>query len=113
MFLLFFVLRKKINGLDEKRIFLAFSKVLLASFLAGAAIQLVKVKIALLVDIDTFVGIFFQLASSLLAGIFIFSLASYLFRLEEFFSLKNSLTQKLFKPKRIDIEESTSDVSGV
>lgn len=112
MILLFIFLRKKLKSLDEKNIVVSFSKVFLVSILTGAVIQLSKTKVALLVDIDTFVGIFLQLFISLAIGIFIFSLASYAVKLEEFFNFKNSLTKKIFRAKKV-IVESTSDVSGV
>ena len=112
MGLLFIFLHKKLKNLDEKKIAISFFKVGVASFLAGAAIQLVKSKVAMLVDIDTFIGIFSQLALSSVVGVFIFSLTSYAVKLEEFFNFKNSLTRKIFRAKKV-IVEGTSDVSGV
>jgi putative peptidoglycan lipid II flippase len=113
MLLLFIVLQRKLGNLDRKNILISFSKIGLASFLAGASIQLVKSKVGLMVDIDTFPGIFLQLCLSSLIGILIFSLASYVLKSEEFFNFKNSLVNRIFKLRRVVIEESTSDVSGV
>lgn len=112
MILLFFFLRRKTTNLDEKNIAISFSKVSLAAILAGGAIQLAKTKVASLVDIDTFLGIFVQLSLSAIVGIFVFSLASYALKSEEFFNFKRSLTKKIFKAKKVIIE-GTSDVSGV
>ncbi len=112
MALLFIFLRKKIKNLDEKNIIVSFGKVLLASALAGGAIQLVKTKVAQAMDIDTFIGIFTQLSASVVVGILVFSLASYALKLEEFFNFKHSLTKKIFRAKKV-IVEGTSDVSGV
>jgi putative peptidoglycan lipid II flippase len=112
MVLLFIFLHKKLKNLDEKNIAISFGKVLLASALAGGAIQLVKTKVAMMLDIDTFIGIFLQLSLSSIVGVVIFSLTSYAVKLEEFFNFKNSLTRKIFRAKKV-IVEGTSDVSGV
>jgi putative peptidoglycan lipid II flippase len=113
MVLLFIFLQKKLGGLDRKNIFISFLKIGLASFLAGAAIQLVKSKVGFLVNIDTFPGIFFQLCLSFVIGVLVFSLTSYVLKSEEFFNFKNSLANRIFRSRRVVIEESTSDVSGV
>jgi len=110
--ILFFVLRKKYAIRDDRNIFRSFSKIIVASFLAAVAIQIFKNLTDNLVDIDTFVGIFIQLAVSLTAGLATFTLICYLLKLEEFFNFKESLTKRIFKDRQV-IAEDTKDVSGI
>ena len=65
-----------------------------------------------MIDLDTFVGIFIQLAASSLVGLSVFAGMCYTLKLEEFFKFKNALTRKLFKGKQTIIED-TADVSGI
>lgn len=110
--ILFFVLRKKYAVKDDRNILYSLIKIFSASLLAAVAIQISKNLTDNLVDIDTFVGIFTQLAVSATAGMAIFSLICYLLKLEEFFNFKNSLTRRIFKDRQV-IAEDTTDVSGI
>jgi putative peptidoglycan lipid II flippase len=112
MLIMLFLLRARFDSLDDRRIFRSVGKIATASFAAGLAVQGVKYAVAAYTDLDTFLGIFLQLALSSAAGLFIFIACAYLFRIEEFFHFKNSLTKRLFKQKGL-ITEDTSDVSGI
>jgi len=112
MLLLLFVLRARFDNLDDKRIIKSISKIALASFAAGIGIQLTKHAVSRFVDMDTFSGVFIQLSASAMAGGVIFLLAVFLLRSEEFINFKKSLTRKIFRDKKI-IMEDTSGVSGI
>lgn len=110
--ILFFVLRKKYAIRDDRNIFRSLAKIVTASFFAAVAIQIFKNLTDNLVNIDTFVGIFTQLAVSLTAGLAVFTLICYVLKLEEFFNFKDSLTRRIFRDRQIIVED-TKDVSGI
>ena len=112
MLLLLFVLRSRFDNLDDKNIIKFIAKIAFSSMTTGFSIQLTKYLVALLVNLDTFVGIFIQLVISSFVGISIFVGMCYVVRLEEFFKFKQALTRKLFKEKQTIVED-TADVSGI
>ncbi|MDR3559584.1 MAG: murein biosynthesis integral membrane protein MurJ [Candidatus Pacebacteria bacterium] len=109
--LLFFI-RMRLENLDDKEILRSLAKIALASILAGIGIQITKYAVNEVVNIDTFLGIFSQLAVSSGVGIAIFLLACQVFQIEEFMSFKNSLTKRLFRSRK-NIIEDLGDVSGM
>jgi len=112
MFLLLFILRTRFENLDDKRIVKSLTKIALASFLAGIVVQVFKYITARYVDMDTFIGVFLQLSISALAGALVFITIVYLAKSEEFLYFKNSLTKRVFRAKKVIVED-TSDVSGM
>ncbi len=112
MFLLLFVLRSRFDNLDDKNIIKFIAKIAPASVLAGLSIQLGKYIVAPTIDLDTFIGVFVQLAVSSLVGSSVFIAMCYALKLEEFFNFKQALTRKLFRGKQAIIED-TADVSGI
>lgn len=112
MLLLLFMLRARFENLDDKNIILSVSKIALAAATAGIGMQMMKYGVAKIVDMDTFVGVFTQLAVASLAGLAIFIAVGYLLKLEEFFIFKNSFTRKIFGTKQ-NIQENTGQVSGM
>jgi putative peptidoglycan lipid II flippase len=109
---LLFFMRMRLESLDDKVILLSLAKIALASILAGIGVQITKYAVNEVANIDTFLGIFTQLAVSSGVGVAIFILACQIFQIEEFMSFKNSITKRLFKNKRTIIED-LSDVSGM
>jgi len=112
MFLLLFFLRARFENLDDKNIIRSLVKIVTASGLAGLGIQASKYLMAMIVNLNTFLGVFAQLAVSLIVGGAIFVTISHLLKSEEFLLFKNSLTRKIFKNKQT-ILESTEGVSGI
>ena len=129
MFLLLFFLHFKLGNLNDKKIIKFLFKISIASVLAGGLIQLLKnylvndISISLFgqkilrivspsIDLDTFLGVFAQLSISGLFGLGAFIALCWLLRLEEFFNFKDSLARKLFKGKKV-IVENTTEVSGI
>jgi len=113
MFLLLFALRMEFDNLDDKKIISSTSKVVLATFFAGLAVQLSKYMMAGMVDLERFVGIFSQLAISVLAGGAVFLAICHFMKLEEYVYLKKSLNRRLFGKKQLILEEDTGEISGI
>jgi putative peptidoglycan lipid II flippase len=112
MLLLFIVLRIKLGYLDEKKIINSGIKVLLSATIAGFTIQILKYLISRTTGIDTFFGIFAQLIISGGIGIITFLFMSYIFKVEEFFHFKNSISRKLFGARE-PINEITEETDGM
>lgn len=112
MFLLLFILRTRFENLDDKNIIKSIVKIGLASFAAGVGIQLAKYGTEFIIDLDTFLGVFTQLAASSVVGLLIFIAICHILKLEEFLRFKNALTRRLFKSEQAIIE-STDEVSGI
>jgi len=112
MLLLFFALRAKFDDLGDKKIIKSIWQIALAAILSGIGVQFFKYIVASLVDMDTFLGVFAQLAVSGAVGILIFLTISHFIQLEEYLGFKKSLTRKIFKDKK-NITENTGEVSGV
>lgn len=112
MMLLLFWLRTRYDNLDDKKIVRTILKIVLATFVAGIGIQLLKYVVGKSVDMDTFIGVFTQFSVSAIIGVLIFSGVCYMIKLEEFLNFKNSLSKRIFKEKK-DIVEDTGEVSGI
>lgn len=112
MLFLLFALRLKFENLDDKRILNSLFKVSLASFVAGIFIQFTKVIVSGVVNMDTFLGVFTQMAMASFIGIGVFSGICEIVRLEEYLIFKQSITKRLWRGKK-EIVEDTSDVSGI
>jgi putative peptidoglycan lipid II flippase len=113
MFLLLFILRFKHENLDDNRIINFIFKIVVASFFGGVVVQLFKYLIASIVNMNTFIGVFTQLIVASFFGGVVFLLVCHLIKMEEFNNFKDSLTRKIFKMKKIIIEESANEVSGI
>lgn len=113
MFALLFILRFQFGDLDDKRIISSVLKISLATIFGGIFVQLAKFLMAKIVDLDTFLGVFFQLSISAIAGLAVFLLICHLVKLEEFINFKKSLTRRIFRIKKLDLAEDTGDVSGI
>jgi putative peptidoglycan lipid II flippase len=112
MILLLFLLRTKFENLDDKNIIRTIVKISFASILAGVGIQITKYITVSFMSLNTFIGIFFQLLAAGLVGVAIFSLVSYLLKLEEFLEFQRAFTKRIFKSRK-NVTEDTSEVSGI
>ncbi len=112
MFLLIFLLRNKLDNLDDKKIVSVVLKISVSAAVAGFAAQFAKYAINSLVNLDTFVGVFCQLVFAGGIGIATYLLISCLFNLEEFHYIK-----KLFSGRvlglRPPIPEDPTEASGI
>lgn len=105
MLLLLFVLRSKLEEMDDMRIIRSVLKIALASIFSGIGIQLAKYTTASFMSIDTFLGLMMQTAVASAVGLLIFVGACYAIRVEEFLRFKDSLMKRIFKPKKEVIED--------
>jgi putative peptidoglycan lipid II flippase len=110
--LLAFFLRREIGSLDGKTIWGSTAKIVAASLVAGAAAQVTKIIIGTQGELDTFLAVFNQFIFAGLSGLAAFAIVSHYFKIEEYFHLKESITRKIFKAKKL-IEEGTGEVTGI
>jgi len=108
MSMLLFALRARFDILDDKIIIQSVVKIAAASIAAGIGIQGAKYAADYFFNIDTFLGIFAQLAFAGFFGAFLFVAASQLLRTEEFMEFKKSFTKRIFKGKK-EIVENLND----
>lgn len=112
MFLLLFLLHSRFDDLDDKNIIRSVGKIVVASLFASIGVQLMKYAVAGAVNMDTFLGVFAQLAISAGTGAAIFILACHVLNIEEYRRFKKSITKKIFREKNV-ISEDTGEVAGM
>lgn len=112
MLLLFFILRRKLGDLDDKKIVSSVAKFAIAALSAGLTAQLVKYLIGPYIDLDTFIGVFTQLLASGAAGVIVYFLFSQFLRLEEFEAVKRLLSGKFLRWRQT-IPEDPTEASGI
>jgi putative peptidoglycan lipid II flippase len=83
----FFALPKKIEALDERRIFVSVLKIILASLLAGAACSGTLYLMSPLVNLQTTLGVFIQGLIAGLVGLIVYVFLAFVLRLSEMMSL--------------------------
>lgn len=113
MFLLLFALRMEFENLDDRRIIASTAKIVLATILAGLTVQTFKYFMAGVVDLEHFVGVFAQLTVSALAGGIVFIAVSHFIKVEEYFDFRRMIARKIFRLKKMSLEEDISEVSGI
>jgi putative peptidoglycan lipid II flippase len=113
MILLFFFLRRKLEHLDDRRILVSVGKIVVATFFAAIAVQLSKNLMAVLVNLDTFLGVFSRLLVSSMAGLAVFVVLCQIMKVEEFVNFKKTLYRKIFGGKKTPLEEDASEISGM
>jgi putative peptidoglycan lipid II flippase len=112
MALLIIFLRKSLPNLDGKTIMDSTIRIVGASLIGGAAAQLGKIIVGTQGELDTFLAVLRQLVVAGSMGLAAFCLASYYFKVKEFFQFTDSITKKIFKAKKM-IGEDTAEVSGI
>lgn len=112
MFLLFVALRFKFDDLGDKKIIKSIGQIAIATIFSGIGVQVSKYFVAGFVNMETFLGVFAQLAISGGIGILIFLAFCHFLRVDEYLRFKKSLTKRIFKVKGA-ITENTGEVSGV
>jgi len=113
MFLLLFLLRSHFENLDDRKILESIVKISLATFLGGLVIQFFKYLTAMLVDMNTFLGVFIQLGVASFLGGITFLFVCYFLKSDEFFSFKKSFTKRIFPNKEMVLpEDINNDLSG-
>lgn len=108
--LLYVILQKHFHGLDERHSLNSLLKIILAALGAAVVIQWSKEVVAYFMDIDTFIGIFTQLAASGILGSAVFIYLSSVLKIEEAYQIKNSISKGMFKIKQA-IFENTNQIS--
>ncbi|MDD3486781.1 MAG: murein biosynthesis integral membrane protein MurJ [Candidatus Moranbacteria bacterium] len=112
MFLLIFILRNKLGNLDDRKIVSVTLRIAFSAIVAGLIAQIVKYLVNPLLDLDTFIGVFAQMASAGLSGAGAYCLLVWYFNLEEFRYLKRFFNIRIFR-LRAPLEEDPTEASGI
>lgn len=112
MFLLIFILHGRFKDLDDKRIVSVVLRIAVSALAAGLVAQATKYLVEPVINLDTFVGVFMQLAAASLAGIAVYLVLARIFKLEELTYLKTFLFSRFRRP-RTPIPEDPTEASGI
>ncbi len=96
MLLLLVLLRKKIGNLDEQVIIKSTWKIIFASLVMAIFMQATKYGMSYVVDMETFFGVFSQMAISFFVGTAAFFLTGKLTKIEELEYFSNGIKKKIF-----------------
>lgn len=98
---LFIFLRKKIHGMEDKKLFFLLVRILIATFVMGVAAQYMKTPIASLVDMTKGWGILIQGFGAGIVGILVYLALCWLMRVEELSQFITSLKKRWLKVKNV------------
>lgn len=99
--LLYLILIHQYRELENKKILLSIIKIIILSLLTGLVIQIVKYRIAFLVNMQTFIGILIQFLSAAVSGGIFYFVLSLICQCEEVKVLKEQF--KRFFPRKEEI----------
>jgi len=94
---LFWLLRKRLHGADERRIASTVGRSLLATACMGAVVLAVAAGIDALLDVDRAGGRLVQVAAAVAAGVLVFGLTAVIFRVREVDEVRSALLAR-FRP---------------
>ena len=109
--LLWIFLYIEIGFLDQTRILISAIKMSAAALMAGIAVQMMKLAIWPYIDMTTFLGVLTQGLVAGAAGVFIYSLFCYLFKVEELDFLLVYFKKRI--PKRKIESENQDEARGI
>jgi putative peptidoglycan lipid II flippase len=112
MFLLTFILRKKLDDLDDKKIVSVVFKISVSALAAGLIAQVAKYLVSPHVNLDTFLGVFWQMLFAGTLGLAAYFIFTRLFNLEEFHYLKKIFSGRVFR-LRAALPEDPTEASGI
>lgn len=104
--LLWGALKRRLGTIDEKNILLTIFKISLACVALALVTQSLKTPISLVVNMDTFWGIFLQGLLSGLAGLLVYGIFCYFLKLQEMHLLCASLRKKWLKLRHTEMPEN-------
>lgn len=102
---LYIALQKKLGTLDGKNILFSTGKILLACSALGFTVQNLKYPISLMVNMDTFWGIFLQGFLCGILGLLVYAIVCFILKVEEIQILFASLRKKWLRIRQIPVEE--------
>ncbi|HUD09060.1 MAG TPA: murein biosynthesis integral membrane protein MurJ [Candidatus Saccharimonadales bacterium] len=112
MFLLIFILRNKLEYLDDKKIISVIFKISLSALAAGLIAQLAKYLIEPYINLDTFLGVFWQMTFAGGLGVAVYFALAHFFNLEELHYLKKLFSTRIFR-LRPPLPEDPTEASGI
>jgi putative peptidoglycan lipid II flippase len=112
MFLLVFILRNKLENLDDGKILSVVLRISVSAMCAGLIAQLAKYLISPYINLDTFIGVFEQMIFAGTFGIGTYLVLTHYFALEEFYYLKKLFSTRFFR-LRAPLPEDPTEASGI
>lgn len=112
MFLLVFILRSKLKYLDDRKIVSVIFKISFSALAAGLIAQFAKYIISPHINLDTFLGVFWQMLFAGTLGLAAYFALTHIFGLEEFAYLKNFFSAKILRIKQ-SLPEDPTEASGI
>ena len=110
--MLWLVLRTELENLDEGRIIQSIFKFSVASAVALVFIQLVKVLVAEVVNMNSFLGVATQVVIATIVGTVVYLIITWLLRSEEFLEFKQSIVNRGLA-KKFKGGEDQSEARGI
>lgn len=104
-------LRRQVGSLYEENILILILKISVGTLLMGITTQSLKLPIANLVDMTTFIGIFIQASIAGLTGLLLYVLSGYLLKIPEITILQKSIKNKFLKTKSLEGEITSPDLT--
>lgn len=95
--LLLGTLHWQLHGFDDRQVIISLAKIVVATVVASAVLQLLKYPVHLLVNMQKFWGVFTQLLVTATAGIIVYLVLVWLFKSDELMALRKYLPRQ-FKP---------------
>jgi putative peptidoglycan lipid II flippase len=98
VFLLLGFLHWRLGGFDDRRVLLSMLRIVVATILAGAAVQGLKYPVAAVVDMQRLWGVFTQLVVAASGGVAVYLAIAMLLKSEELAALRK------YVPRRATVE---------
>jgi putative peptidoglycan lipid II flippase len=113
MLFLLLLLRKRVGSLDEGKIIRGTWKIIFATLVMAIFMQTTKYLISYIVNMETFLGVFFQMLVAFAFGLGAFFIVGKLIKIKEIDYFLNGFKNKIFlKPKNI-YDASRDEVGGI
>jgi len=103
-FLLTIILHYRLGGLDEKRIFFSFVKIIVATFMLSIVAQAIKYPMVKIMGLHTFLGISAQMLAATAGGLLAYFLTCWFLKSQELLMLIETLKKRMFKQPTIPEE---------
>ncbi len=113
MLLLLFLLRRKIGSLGERAIIRSTWRIIFATFIMAIFMQATKHGMSYVVNMETFLGVFFQMTVSFIVGVGVFILAGKFIKIQELDYFINGCKKRLFLKPKIVYDDSRDEIGGI
>lgn len=108
--LLWLLLRNKLGGLQEKKVIISLTKIIIAAFIMAIFLQTFKFIISQIVDMDRFWGVLLQMTVSTIISVLIYGFICYQLKLKEMRLFQESFKKRWLKLRSVDTGGITNNV---